>query len=816
MLSAGEAEGLLYYTMPLVDGESLRARLDRGGELPVHEAIKLLREIAAALAYAHRQGVVHRDVKPDNVLVSDGFALVTDFGVAKAIARAADAGAGSATLTSLGVALGTPAYMAPEQAAADPQVDHRADIYAFGCVAYELLTGQPPFAGRAAQTLFAAHAVEAPEPVARRRPNVPNALAALVMRCLEKRPADRPQRADEIVRALDTLDTLDATSPRPARARSARRRAAAWVAAGALAAAAAVGAWRALARRAPAPNVDAGVVAVLPFRVASADSSLRYLREGMLDLLAAKLSDRPRAVDPRAVLAAWRRAGGTDTTDPDPDRTLRLAAALGAGRLLAGTVVGGGARVVMSARLLAVPEGTERATASATGAAGDVAVLVDSLAAKLLAQDAGERAASVQALGGIPLAAVQAYLAGQVATRRGEYARAAEEYGRAIDIDSTFALAALRLLQAAGWVTSPRAGAARAVVTRYRDRLGPRDQWSLPPADPRERPTSSAARIERLERAVSAVPDDPALWYALGDEYYHRGLLLGDSDIDRRSARAFERALALDSTFRPAFEHLPSLYADFLDDSARDRRARAMMARDTTGDFWPVTKFMEAATAEERRALIPRLLRGPIRLATVAAVGMMPELRDWTPEDELLLRRLAELAVSAQDRALVAGAQYRLAMIQGQPARAARVYGPAVAELYPASALDAVFWDGDSAAVAPRLTALARASAGAVPAGGAARDQWVEAVFIVAQEAAARGQTAPVREAVQRLLAVPPIDTEPRRTVTPRRYALVLDAQLAAATHRPDAATRLVPVRRGGRTSCQMADTLDGSEVDGW
>jgi serine/threonine-protein kinase len=137
LLSAGDADGLPWFTMPFVEGESLRARLARAGELPVAEALRTMREVASALAYAHGRGIVHRDIKPENVLLSEGAAMVSDFGVAKALADAGESG--GATLTSLGVALGTPAYMAPEQGMADPRTDHRADIYAFGVLAYELL-----------------------------------------------------------------------------------------------------------------------------------------------------------------------------------------------------------------------------------------------------------------------------------------------------------------------------------------------------------------------------------------------------------------------------------------------------------------------------------------------------------------------------------------------------------------------------------------------------------------------------------------------------------------------------------------------------
>ncbi|MEO7501056.1 MAG: protein kinase, partial [Gemmatimonadaceae bacterium] len=197
--------GLPYFTMPFVKGESLRQRLSHGGELPMSEAIRVLREIASALAYAHENHVVHRDIKPENILISGGSAMVTDFGVAKAVS--ASTGAEGSSLTSLGVALGTPAYMAPEQATADPNTDYRADIYAFGVMAYEMLTGSTPFAGRSPQATLAAQVTDAPEAVTRRRPAVPPLLAALVMRCLEKRAADRPQSAADVMHELDALST---------------------------------------------------------------------------------------------------------------------------------------------------------------------------------------------------------------------------------------------------------------------------------------------------------------------------------------------------------------------------------------------------------------------------------------------------------------------------------------------------------------------------------------------------------------------------------------------------------------------------------
>jgi serine/threonine-protein kinase len=204
LLHAGALNGMLYYSMPFVEGESLRELMGRERPMSIDRITQILLEVAGALDFAHAQGVVHRDIKPENVMLFHGQAVVLDFGIAKAVS---DATAPVSTnsmprLTLQGTSLGTPTYIAPEQAAGDPSLDHRADIYSVGCVAYEMLTGHPPFRGKSPQAVMIAHAKEVPEPIAKRRPDTPSPLAKLVMACLEKDPERRPQRAAQLVKVL--------------------------------------------------------------------------------------------------------------------------------------------------------------------------------------------------------------------------------------------------------------------------------------------------------------------------------------------------------------------------------------------------------------------------------------------------------------------------------------------------------------------------------------------------------------------------------------------------------------------------------------
>jgi serine/threonine-protein kinase len=291
---SGEADGFLYYVMPYVEGQSLRDKLAKEGELPIGDAVRILRDVVDALTEAHAHGVVHRDIKPENILLRGRHALVTDFGVAKAVSEAT----GREQLTTAGVALGTPAYMAPEQASADPHLDHRVDIYAVGAVAYELLTGRPVFMGTTPQMVLAAHVTEAPQPVTKHRDTVPPALEQLVLRCLEKKPADRWQTAEELLPQLESLTTpsggMTPTGTMPVQAIHVPRRKQLIRAAGivGLAVLVVVG-WRLLLGRGERTAVGTGgtiVVAVLTFDSRTTGEDAESFSEGMADDITTQLS----------------------------------------------------------------------------------------------------------------------------------------------------------------------------------------------------------------------------------------------------------------------------------------------------------------------------------------------------------------------------------------------------------------------------------------------------------------------------------------------------------------------------------------------
>jgi serine/threonine-protein kinase len=371
VLTAGISGVLPYYTMPFVRGESLRARLATGRPVGLAEGVSILRDVARALAYAHAEGVVHRDIKPENILLSGGAAVVTDFGIAKAIAVSRTQANATAGITQAGVSLGTPAYMAPEQALGDPNTDHRADIYAWGVVAWELLGGVHPFAERTSmQALIAAHIAEQPPSLSARRPEVPAALAALVMRCLEKSPASRPQSASDLLGALESVNTSgDVVAP--AVTRPTHRRTFVVAGAGIVVAVAAIVAFQRMHRVAAVADADRSL-AVLPFTAVGGDTANSYLAEGISDEVSNTLAQVP-GVQLAGRSSAARFAGKGSTPQ-------EIGAALHVGSVLDGTVRREGDQIHVTAELSNTSDGMVAWHDSYVRPAKDVFAVQDEIA----------------------------------------------------------------------------------------------------------------------------------------------------------------------------------------------------------------------------------------------------------------------------------------------------------------------------------------------------------------------------------------------------------------------------------------------------
>ena len=313
LYDSGEVGGSLYFVMPYEEGQSLRARLDETGRLDVADGLGVLRDVARALAYAHEHGVVHRDVKPDNVMLSGGAAVVTDFGIAKAVSAALTDVAGTA-LTQTGSGIGTPAYMAPEQATGDPATDHRADIYSFGCLAYELFTGKPPFHGRSKHEVIAGHITTVPRPVEELRPELPSSIAALIASCLEKEPDRRPQSSRDVLRVIDGAASASSVTHPPERIMPRRKARTIWLAGLLLGAAllAAAGLYLSRGSRAAASVT----LTVLPFGNTNADSTLSYVADGLAEELATALARVPGIqIKSRSAARAYRGRLGVDVSE---------------------------------------------------------------------------------------------------------------------------------------------------------------------------------------------------------------------------------------------------------------------------------------------------------------------------------------------------------------------------------------------------------------------------------------------------------------------------------------------------------------------
>jgi tetratricopeptide (TPR) repeat protein len=439
---SGEADGFLYFVMPYVEGQTLREKTAEEGQLRVPEATRILRDIVDALAHAHSHGVVHRDIKPENVMLSERHALVADFGVARAVSEAT----GRDQLATAGVAFGTPTYMAPEQASAPKHIDHRADIYAVGVVAYELLVGRPPFVGTESQQVLAAHMTETPAPVTDHHPAVPPALATLVMRCLAKRPQDRWQTAEELLEQLEAFATpsrgvtLAGNIPLRGIAR-ARRRPLMWAAVGAaVIAIGALGAWALF--RGGGPDLVRNRVVVAPFVNRTGDGSLDHLgpmaadwvQRGLFETAELQVTGTPASIPPdsAAALQSFAREAGARLVVAGVYYRLRDSLRFEARITDAGT-----------GRLLGALEPVAAAMV-------DPIPAIETLRQRIMSGVAGVTDPSVDSLARIPArppsyAAYREMIASNEAHSRADWESAKEHAHRAWRLDSTYLPALVRV-----------------------------------------------------------------------------------------------------------------------------------------------------------------------------------------------------------------------------------------------------------------------------------------------------------------------------------------------------------------------------------
>jgi tetratricopeptide (TPR) repeat protein len=536
LYESGTAGSLLYYVMRYVEGESLRARLEREKQLRLDDALGIAHDVADALAYAHSRGVVHRDIKPENILLSDGRALVADFGIARAITVA-----GGSELTTRGIAVGTPAYMSPEQGSGQDTVDGRSDVYALGCVVYEMLAGEPPFSGRTAQAIIARHQQERPPSLRVVRPTISLGVQRSIETALAKVPADRYATATEFMVALER-----ALSGRADRARLAIRLV---IGAALLAGAATV--WRLIL--APGPSLDANRVVVFPL----VDREDQAIGEDAALMIGSALEH----TDPLKWIYGWTwltQDQRNDITRLSASAARRIARLRRAKYYIDGSVVRNRDSSTVILRLSDAQGDSLIGQQSGRGAYDRVPQLsleaVTGLLPRILEPG---RNVDVPALADRKPAAVANWLAGEREHRRSQFLAALQHYERAIAEDSNLAIAALKGAQAAGWKSRlDEAERLVDVALANEQFLSPREAL-LAHGLASYLQGSADTAVTWLSRAISADPDWSEARMALGEVYYH--LLPDTAPLDSLAENEFRRAAALDSDFTPPVFHLAEI-----------------------------------------------------------------------------------------------------------------------------------------------------------------------------------------------------------------------------------------------------------------
>ncbi|HUR94267.1 MAG TPA: protein kinase, partial [Gemmatimonadales bacterium] len=638
---SGNTSGRLWFTMPYVAGESLRSRLAREPQLPLADALRITRAVADALGYAQRQGIIHRDVKPENILLQGERCVLADFGVARAV----DA-AGGERLTETGLALGTPAYMSPEQAAADSHLDPRSDIYSLGCVVYEMLAGEPPFTGRTAQALIARRLVD-PVPDLCTVREVPRAVERAVRQALARAPADRFADAPDFARALEE----GASAPQLNASGTTRHRLLA-VAGALMIAAAATGLYLRL-RPATQVTTNVNLLAVAPFDVL--DPSLQLWREGLGDILSRTLDGAGpiRTVSPTVVHRRW--SGRADEAS-----ALELSRRTGAGLVVYGAVVPQGRdSVTLRAAILDQGGGTAKSDVEVAGETTRIGELADSLGLKVLRVLSTSRPiGSVRhtSIGSRSVPALKAFLQGEQFYRRGQWDSALTRYDQAITADSTFALALSQMGSVLGW--RPQTGGAYRPREEYLRRAALHNHGlpvreslliasdslrlaALESADPDSFVHLLFGAQAAVEEVVRRYPDDPMAWYWLAEERHDAPWPI--QTPPSTAMDAFARAIALDPGFGPAYEHVPELLLALGRPDEARRSAVTYLALDSTA---PHREIRLAALLLDPspggRAEAERML-DTASVHTLYGAAINQQLASWPDTAETAIRMLRRL-----------------------------------------------------------------------------------------------------------------------------------------------------------------------------
>ena len=596
---SGQVDGLLYFTMPYVEGESLRGRFNRLGHLGLEESLRIVREVATALSYAHGRGVVHRDIKPENILLSDGVAVVADFGIARAISRA-----GGKALTGPDVSLGTMGYMSPEQAAGSPVVDGRSDIYSLGCLLHEMLLGRPPGRWLDNAAVTTGRITDASPEERLLLDGFPPSVEQLLVKSLAQSLDQRFANADEFANAITTPPEGLATTVPPAPPRTRRRRVQVLATVATLAVAAV-----AVLLFAPRSetSLDPDLIAVAPFDVLGDEPSI--WSHGLVDLLSASLDGAGplRTVAPSVVIRRWD--GRADAVS-----AASLGNNLGAGLVLFGQLVSAGTDSTRAvATLYDVAHGRTVAQFDLRDRADRIDRLADSVAVQIIGNLSRNRRLAgwqLRSLGSSSPAALRAFLRGEQHYRGFDMDSAQWYYSRAIELDSSFALAHSRRSWALGWsafrdedlvALQLRAGELNHGLARRESLLIVAD--SLRGALSQFAGDSAAWADYRrlfttLELAAAQYPLDPQVWYELGEARYHQGPYVGITD--EQTYEALSRAVALDSAFVPAYRHLIELALLLEGREAGTRIAQQYLLRADSSVYMDAARVTHALLDPER------------------------------------------------------------------------------------------------------------------------------------------------------------------------------------------------------------------------